>query len=82
MQKKLADPLVEEWTENIDEGKLVNITVENKNIGICNSYLVYMVLFFKFFIIIILIGIYFVYHKYVNRINMICIINHNIKWRQ
>ena len=81
-RKKLADPLVEEWTENIDEGKLVNITVENKNIGRCNSYLVYMVLFFKFFIIIILIGIYFVYHKYVNRINMICIINHNIKWRQ
>ena len=41
MQKKLADPLVEEWTENIDETKLVKIIVENKNIGRCNSYVVY-----------------------------------------
>ena len=54
--------------KNIDETKLVNITVENENNGRCNSYVVYKVLFFIFFVIIIVIGIYFVYQKYVNRI--------------
>ena len=50
-RKKLVDPLVEECTENIEETKLVNITVENENNGRCNSYVVYMVLIFIFFII-------------------------------
>ena len=68
MQKKLVDLLVEECTENIEETKLVNITVENENNSRCNSYVVYKVLFLTFFIIIIVIQIYFVYHKYVNRI--------------
>ena len=54
--------------KNIDETKLVNITVENENSGRCSSYVIYKVLIFIFFIIIIVIGIYFVYHKYVNRI--------------
>ena len=67
-RKKLVDPLVEECTENIEETKLVNITVENENNGRCNSYVVYKVLFFILFIIIIVNGIYFVYLKYVNRI--------------
>ena len=67
-RKKLVDPLVEECTENIEETKLVNITVENENNGRCNSYVVYKALFVIFFIIIIVIGIYFVYLKYVNRI--------------
>ena len=65
---KLVDPLVEECTEDINETKLVNITVENENKDICHSYVVYKVLFFIFFIIIIVIGIYFAYLKYVNRI--------------
>ena len=65
-RKKLVDPLVEECTENIEETKLVNITVENENNGRCNCYVVYKVLFFIFFIIMIVIGIYFVYLKYVN----------------
>ena len=30
VEKKLVDPLVEECTENIEEAKLVNITVEKK----------------------------------------------------
>ena len=64
-RKKLIDPLVEECRENIDEAKLVNIIVENKNNGRCTSYLVYKVLFFIFFIINTGIIIYFVYHKYV-----------------
>ena len=66
-RKKLIDPLVEECTENIDETKLVNITVKNENNGRCNSYAVYKLLFFIFFIIGIGIGIYFVYRKYVDR---------------
>ena len=67
-RKKLIDPLVEECTENIDETKLVNITVENENNSKCTSYLVYELLFFIFFIISCRIIICFVYHKYVNRI--------------
>ena len=31
VEKKLVDPLVEECTENIDETKLIKVTVENKN---------------------------------------------------
>ena len=40
-RKKLVDLLVEECTENIEETKLVNITVENENNSRCNSYVVY-----------------------------------------
>ena len=68
-RKKLIGPLVEECTKNIDETKLVNITVENENNFRCTIYLVYRVLFFIFFIISCGIVIYFVYHKYVNHIN-------------
>ena len=67
-KKKLIDPLVEKYTENIDETKLVNITVQNENNSRCTSHLEYKVLFFIFFIINSGIIIYFVYHKYVNRI--------------
>ena len=67
-RKRLIDPLAEERTENIDETKLVNITVENKNNSRCTSYLVYKVLFFRFFITNSGIIIYFVYQKYFNRI--------------
>ena len=44
-RKKLIDPLVKECTKNINETKLVNITVENKNNDKCCSYVAYMVLF-------------------------------------
>ena len=37
-RKKLVDPLVEECTENIDETKLLNTLVENKNNNRCTSY--------------------------------------------
>ena len=83
-RKKLIDPLVEECTENIDETKLVNITVENENNSRCTSYVVYKVLFWIFFIFFIIssgIIIYFVYHKYLIVLNMIFPINHNIKWK-
>ena len=70
-RKKLVDPLVEECTENIDEIKLVNITVENENKDRCSFSIVHNVLFWIFFIFFIInsgIIIYFVYLKYVNRI--------------
>ena len=67
-RKKLIDPLREECTENVDETKLVNITVENKNNDRCRSYVVHMVLFWIFFVISCGTIIYIVYHGYVNRI--------------
>ena len=63
-RKKLIDPFVEECTKNIDETKLLIITVENENKSRWTSYLVYKVLFFIFFIMNNGIIIYFVYHKY------------------
>ena len=69
--KKLLDPLVEESTENIEETKLVNVTVDNENKDRYSFYTVYRILFWMFFIFFIIsrkIIIYFVYHKYVNRI--------------
>ena len=36
-RKELTDPLVEECIENIDETKLVNITLENENNSRCTS---------------------------------------------
>ena len=62
-RKKLADLLVEECTENINETSLVKKTLD-KNENKCNSYVVYKVLFWSFFIFFIInftIGIYFVY---------------------
>ena len=67
-RKKLIDPLVEECTENIDETKLVKVTVENKNKDRCRSYVVYMVLFWIFFVISCRNIICIVYYEYFNRI--------------
>ena len=68
VEKKLVDQLVKECTENINETKLIKVTVENENKDSCRSYVVYKVLFVIFFMINIVIIIYFVYYKYVNRI--------------
>ena len=68
-RKKLIHPLIEEYTENINETKLVEKTLHENN-DRCNSHLVYKALFWTFFIFFIInlgIGIYFVYRKYVNR---------------
>ena len=67
-RKKLVDPLLEECTENINETKLVNITVENKNNDRCRSCVVYEVLFWIFFVISCGTIIYIVYHVYVNHV--------------
>ena len=64
-RKKLVDSLVEECTENIEETKLVEKTLDK-----CNSYVLYKTLFWTFFIFFIInfgIGIYFVYYNDVNR---------------
>ena len=68
-RKKLFSPLIEECTENINEAKLVEKTLD-ENKDKCNSLVVYKVIFWTFFIFFIInlgIGIYFVYGKYVNR---------------
>ena len=44
-KKKLEDPLVEEYTENINETKLVNRTVKNKNNSRSTFYDLYKMLF-------------------------------------
>ena len=60
-KKKLADNLVEEWTETVEEVKIVG---ENKNK--CSSCILYIVLLSIFFTISIGIGVYFVCYKYMN----------------
>ena len=56
---KLIDPLIEECTENNNETKIVNITVENENSS-CKVYIVFIVVFSIIFTGII---IYFVYYN-------------------
>ena len=57
VEKKLADPLIEECTEIINETKITN---GNENKDKCPSYEVYKVLFWIFFILFI-IGIVIVF---------------------
>ena len=68
VEKKLIDPFLGECTKNINETKLVNITVKKKNNDRCLSCVVYKVLFGIFFVIGCGTVIYIVYHVYVNRI--------------
>ena len=63
-RKKLADKLVEECTENIDE---VKITSENEHKNKCSSCPLYIALFSIIFTINTGIVIYFVYYKYMSR---------------
>ena len=67
-RKKLADKLVEECTETIEEVKLGKITLaENENVCKCSSCTLYIALFSIIFRIDVGIGTYFVYYKYMNR---------------
>ena len=64
----MADKLVEECNEIIDEVKLTKITLaENENKYKCNACILYIVLFSIFFVIDVGIGAYFVYYKYMSR---------------
>ena len=79
-RKKLIDPLVGEHTENIDETKLLNITIKNKNKDRCHFYVVYKVLFrilFTFFITMELLFILFTLNMSII-LNIIYLINYNI----
>ena len=79
-RKKLIDPLVDEHTENIDETKLLNITIKNKNKDRCHFYVVYKVLFrilFTFFITMELLFILFTLNMSII-LNIIYLINYNI----
>ena len=67
-RKKLVDQSFEECTKNINETKLIKVTVENENKDSCRSYVVYKVQFIILFMYNIVIIIYFVYHVYFNRI--------------
>ena len=60
-REQLAEKLVEECTENIEEVKIVS---ENKNR--CSSCILHIVLFSIIFIINIGIATYFIYYKYTN----------------
>ena len=60
MQIRLADRLAEEFTENIEEKRLVKITsAKNENKHKCSSCTLYIVLFSIFFTINVGIGSYF-----------------------
>ena len=66
-RKKLADKLVEEYTENVEEVKLAKINLaEHENNQKCSSCTRYIVLFSIIFTVNIGIGTYFIYHKYMN----------------
>ena len=64
-KKKLVDPLVEESTEDIDETKLINITLaENKNNYEHSSCMVYIVLMIVAIVFSTAITIYLVYYNW------------------
>ena len=66
-RKKLIDELVEEFTENVDEAKITEITeiTENKCKFLCTIYVVIIAIFIT---ICIGIGTYFVYsHWYLKK---------------
>ena len=65
MQKKLADKLIDECTETIEEMKLVNITfTENENNYEHNSCMVYIVLMIVVIVISTGITVYLVYYNW------------------
>ena len=67
-RKWLIDKLVEKWSENIDEGEMINVPLnEYKNLS--GSGAVYIVLFAVFLIISITISSAFIYfHWYLKKV--------------
>ena len=64
-RKKLADKLIDECTETIEETKLTNITfTENENIYECGSCIVYIVLMILVIVISTGITVYLVYYNW------------------
>ena len=63
-KKKLANRLIDECIETIEETKIVNITVGNKNYYECTSCIVYIVLMIVAFTIFIAITVYLIYYNW------------------
>ena len=64
-KKKLADKLIDECIETIEETKLVNITfTENENNYECGSGIVYIVLMIVAFTIFTAVTVYLVYYNW------------------
>ena len=75
MQIRLADRLAEEFTENIEEKRLVKITsAKNENKHKCSSCTLYIVLFSIFFTINVGIGSYFLCFYWYLKKDVICLI--------
>ena len=68
-RRKLADKLVDECSESIDENEMISITLSDYE-NFCGSRTVYIVLFVVDFLIIIGIGSEFIYfHWYLKKSN-------------
>ena len=68
MQKELADKLVEECTETVEEAKLAKIiSAQNESVGKCSSWKLYIVLFSVILTVIVGIGTYFVYSHWYSK---------------
>ena len=63
-KKKLANRLIDECIETIEETKIFNITVENKNYYECTSCIVYIVFMIVAFTIFIAITVYLIYYNW------------------
>ena len=65
MQKNIADKLIDECAETVEEVKLAKITLtENENSYKCSSCTVYIVLMIVVFTICAQISAYFVYYNW------------------
>ena len=73
IEKKQVDKLIEECNENVEEVKIVKITLaEDENKHKCSSYTLYIVLFST---INIGIGVYFVYFHWYLKKDATCVNN-------
>ena len=59
-RKRLVDTLTEECSENIDENKLISVTLNDYK-NMCGSCTIYMILIVIFFVISISISCAFIY---------------------
>ena len=76
IEKKQVDKLIEECNENVEEVKIVKITLaEDENKHKCSSYTLYIVLFSTIVTINIGIGVYFVYFHWYLKKDATCVNN-------
>ena len=76
IEKKQVDKLIEECNENVEEVKIVKITLaDDENKHKCSSYTLYIVLFSTIVTINIGIGVYFVYFHWYLKKDATCVNN-------